>query len=463
MPPKASAKGGDKKKAGGKGKAAASAAEPASNDAAAQLGTVKSQLDQEQGDRSLMQLERDKLQQFWDVSKTQVDDLQAELRQRDREAEEQTERHEVELKTFKQKIKHLMYEHGNHIESLRAEAEAAAKEAAEEFHAREMQLMSDKRALQIQLREQEADFQAEAQSSLLDSGKRESKLRAELVAEAAGLSAKHERQLASVREAASLQSKQEQHAIEERLHAHVQALQQQHDKAFMEMRSYFNGVVRDNLEAIMALKAELSEQKKAEAATNAMLQDVVAENQRLVEPLAQARKELADLHKTAALHTQEAASLSLARRRLAEAETRADRLQFENEVWQQRFDLEHREKETLQHRFDATVSGLQQSAVATGLLLDSMQAGKGTSGGMGGYDAEENAPLGAEQGIGAHWSRDSMRPKRASHRPIKSSAGWLSPEVSKQRAMTGESAGLVPGSSDLSVQGIRPPIAGVVQ
>lgn len=57
----------------------------------------------------------------------------------------------------------------------------------------------------------------------------------------------------------------------------------------MEMRTYFNGVVRDNLEAIMALKAELSEQKKAEAGTNTMLQEVVAENQRLAEPLAQVR------------------------------------------------------------------------------------------------------------------------------------------------------------------------------
>lgn len=70
----------------------------------------------------------------------------------------------------------------------------------------------------------------------------------------------------------------------------------------MEMRSYFNGIVRDNLEAIMALKAELSEQKKAEAATNAMLQDVVAENQRLVEPLSQVGATRA-LRQAIALHT----------------------------------------------------------------------------------------------------------------------------------------------------------------
>lgn len=41
---------------------------------------------------------QDKLQQFWDVSKQQLEDAGAELRQRDRESEEQIERHEVELK-----------------------------------------------------------------------------------------------------------------------------------------------------------------------------------------------------------------------------------------------------------------------------------------------------------------------------------------------------------------------------
>lgn len=41
------------------------------------------------------------------------------------------------------------------------------------------------------------------------------------------------------------------------------------------------------------------------------------------------------------------------------------------QVWQQRLDLEQKEREALQLHFDATVSGLQQSAVATAMLLDS--------------------------------------------------------------------------------------------
>ena len=58
------------------------------------------------------------------------------------------------LQAFKQKIKHLLYEHSHHIEQLKGEAEAAAKAASDDFHAREAVLLTDKRGLQTQLREQ---------------------------------------------------------------------------------------------------------------------------------------------------------------------------------------------------------------------------------------------------------------------------------------------------------------------
>lgn len=48
-----------------------------------------------------------------------------------------------------------------------------------------------------------------------------------------------------------------------------------------------------------------------------------------------------------------------------------DRCTLLLQVWQQRFELEQKEKESLQQHFNATIAGLQQSAVATAMLLDS--------------------------------------------------------------------------------------------
>ena len=60
----------------------------------------------------------------------------------------------VAAQAFKQKIKHLLYEQGLHIEALKADREAALKSATDEFRVREGELSGDKRSLEAQLREQ---------------------------------------------------------------------------------------------------------------------------------------------------------------------------------------------------------------------------------------------------------------------------------------------------------------------
>ena len=56
---------------------------------------------------------QDKINTFWEITKKELDDRKAELRNKDREAEELEERHQVEIKVYKQKVKHLLYEHQN--------------------------------------------------------------------------------------------------------------------------------------------------------------------------------------------------------------------------------------------------------------------------------------------------------------------------------------------------------------
>jgi hypothetical protein len=58
---------------------------------------------------------------FWEITKKQLEEKKAELRNRDREMEEAEERHQVEIKVYKQKVKHLLYEHQNNITELKAD------------------------------------------------------------------------------------------------------------------------------------------------------------------------------------------------------------------------------------------------------------------------------------------------------------------------------------------------------
>jgi hypothetical protein len=43
----------------------------------------------------------------------------SDFRNKDREIEEAEERHEMEIKVYKQKVKHLLYEHQNNLSELK--------------------------------------------------------------------------------------------------------------------------------------------------------------------------------------------------------------------------------------------------------------------------------------------------------------------------------------------------------
>ena len=75
----------------------------------------------EREERNYYQLEKDRVQTFWEVSSKQLDECRAEARVKDRELEEAEERHQMEVKVYKQKVKHLLYEQENHLADLKAE------------------------------------------------------------------------------------------------------------------------------------------------------------------------------------------------------------------------------------------------------------------------------------------------------------------------------------------------------
>ena len=60
-----------------------------------QLRFAAEDRDHEREERNYFQLERDKINTFWEISKKELEDRKAELRNKDREMEELEERHQV--------------------------------------------------------------------------------------------------------------------------------------------------------------------------------------------------------------------------------------------------------------------------------------------------------------------------------------------------------------------------------
>ena len=55
------------------------------------------------------------------MTRKELEETRAEVRVKDRELEESEERHMMEVKVYKQKVKHLLYEQENNIAELKAE------------------------------------------------------------------------------------------------------------------------------------------------------------------------------------------------------------------------------------------------------------------------------------------------------------------------------------------------------
>ena len=57
----------------------------------------------------LHQDERQRVNYFWIVSKKELEDKQAELRNKERELQDLNEKNEIEVKIYKQRVKHLVF------------------------------------------------------------------------------------------------------------------------------------------------------------------------------------------------------------------------------------------------------------------------------------------------------------------------------------------------------------------
>lgn len=116
---------------------------------------LREELDREREERNYFQLERDKVNTFWEITKRQLEEKKADLRNKDREMEDAEERHQIEIKVYKQKVKHLLYEHQNSVSELKAQNTVSLKMTQDEHRSEEGTLRKDKQELKVTLKDHE--------------------------------------------------------------------------------------------------------------------------------------------------------------------------------------------------------------------------------------------------------------------------------------------------------------------
>ncbi|KFO90723.1 Growth arrest-specific protein 8, partial [Buceros rhinoceros silvestris] len=301
------------------------------------VSRLREELEREREERNYFQLERDKVHTFWELTRRQLEEKQAELRNKDREMEECEERHQVEIKVYKQKVKHLLYEHQENLTELKAEGALSLKWAQKDHWAQEMELQKDMRSLKVELKEQELASEVVVKSMRLKQEEEISRLRSDFERQTKELEAKFTQKMQALRNELDLRRKAEIHGVEERKNSHISELMRNHEKAFGDIKNYYNDITLKNLALISLLKEQMEEMKKKENHLEKEKADVLLENKQLKETLQQAQEQLAELRKKLAHYDKDKLALMNTRARLKVTQKELKDLQWEHEVLEQRF------------------------------------------------------------------------------------------------------------------------------
>jgi len=312
--------------------------------------------------RNFLQLERDKIYTFWEISKKEMDDVNADLRSKEREQEELAERHQVEIKMYKQRFRYLLYEHQNSITQQKTAGEVELKLQQDHHLNQESQQYKDLRGLLVEVKEVE-----QSQQEMV------AKLRNEQEREIHDLRVEHDRRLKEIlnsydkrmkvlRDNMEKERKDELMALDNQKKDMIKSLKKMHEKALADIKTYYNDITHNNLELIQNLKVDVSEMKKREVRNQKMMLEIAQENKRLSAPMEKAHKEEHYLNRELEHYAKDKIELKEVKGQVLLHEDELRRMEWETEVLEQRYEQIKKEKDDLYKRLQSAVYEVQQKA-----------------------------------------------------------------------------------------------------
>ncbi|KAH8858047.1 Dynein regulatory complex subunit 4 [Schistosoma japonicum] len=331
---------------------------------------LREELEREREERNYFQLERDKVNTFWEISKQQLEDRSAELRNKEREMEESEERHQLELKVYKQKVKHLLYEHQNNISELKADTATAIRINQEEHSKVQGLLRQDEQNLKIKLRENQFSSEDNIRILKKEHEREMHEIRRDFEKKMEEQKKIYMKNTKELREKLDLQRKNELHETEERKNNHINALMRSHEKSYAEMKNYYNDITLNNLALINTLKEQLEERKKNEERLERRANEIAAENRRLVEPLNKAREENTEMKRQMANYEKDKIVLKQTKVLLKTCEKEKKHTEWKYEILEQQFKQIETERDDLYEKFVLAIQEVQQKCGLKNILLE---------------------------------------------------------------------------------------------
>lgn len=310
------------------------------------------------------------IESFYDITKQEIADHENQIMAKDREMEVMEDNHRVEVRVYVQKVKHLEYEHKHNVKRVSAEGTGHVDEERDLHAHRETMLRSTKQSLRLELKERDLSNEDEIDQMKQAHDKNLLKLREQFEKNNAALESRCEHRLQELRESLELRRKVDIHEIEERKNLHINDLMKNHEKAFTQIKNYYNDITKDNLRLIDSLKNEIAAMKKKAAANTKLMHDVAQENKRLSEPLAAAIHEVEHLRHELKDEQKDKLSLRNAKARLLFLTRQIQELKHKQADLRMRYRALETDRNTLYDTFEQAVQTIHKKGECKNLILE---------------------------------------------------------------------------------------------
>lgn len=227
----------------------------------ASVSQLQQEVEKETEERNYFQMERDRIQLFWEVTKHQLEEKDAMVRLKDSELDEARLTHLAEIKLYEQKMKHLMFECQQDIHKKMKEKIGEKLMADEEhqnhisYYTNEVNKLKDE-ILKLQLEHEDIIL-----NQRLKHGEEICSLHDKYQKEMDDVKKKEVTEIENIRNVLIQDKDKCIQEIQDQKDLHIEHLVETHKELFHKMKNFYNDIIKNDILLIKSLKTQSKEQE----------------------------------------------------------------------------------------------------------------------------------------------------------------------------------------------------------
>lgn len=314
--------------------------------------------------------ESEQIRKQIDILRERIQDLRYQITAKEREAEEIEDHKRTEINVYKQRVKHLMHTHRKDLTTIEEDKKATEQAQNTEHQDALKRFETDAQHISSEFMTQQSHHAMQQKQQKEEYERQTQRLKEQYATNLQEIDDEHNKNMETLFEDYELQRINELHEIQERKDHHIRRLMKSHDKAFQEMRTFYNKITQDHLSFIAQYEAELQDMDKRykdfEQRKKNYEKDIADLNIQLAEQTAENNK----LHKILSTYDSDKMALANSRARISQLNQEIESLKHQQATKETRFKKMEQERDMLMSKFEASVHDVRQKTEFRALLLE---------------------------------------------------------------------------------------------